>query len=195
MLSLWNTPGLGPLIFSVWRADARRKLALASPWVSAEDRLLEVGSGPGSVLFEFRKAGLHVDAIDVTDTSYSASLTPTLYDGRHMPYSNDAYDTAVLLTVLHHTPEPDEILRETARVAKRVIVLEDVYDGAWQRKYTKVADSITNLEFFGHPHSNRSDAEWRESFSRLNLKVLHAEVHPFAAFFKQALYVVEKSAS
>lgn len=193
MLSLWKTPILGPLIFSVWRADARRKLELASPWVSPQDRLLEVGSGPGSVLFEFRRAGFQIDAIDVTDTSYSASLSPELYDGEHMPYPSYAYDTALLLTVLHHTPEPDNILRETARVARRVIVLEDVYDGAWQRKYTKVADSITNLEFFGHPHSNRSDAEWRQSFSRLNLNLLHAEVHPFAAFFKQALYVVEKS--
>lgn len=193
MLSLWKTPILGRLIFSVWRADARRKLELASPWISKEDRLLEVGSGPGSVLFEFRNAGFQIDAIDVTDTSYAASLSPELYDGEHMPYPNDAYDAALLLTVLHHTLEPDDILLQTARVARRIIILEDVYDGAWQRKYTKVADSITNLEFFGHPHSNRSDAEWRQSFSRLNLKLVHAEVHPFAAFFKQALYVVEKS--
>ena len=193
MLSLWKTPVLGSLIFSIWRADARRKLELASPWVSPQDKLLEVGSGPGSVLFEFRRAGFQIDAIDVTDTSYSASLRPELYDGEHMPYIEDAYDTALLLTVLHHTPQPDDILLETARVARRVIILEDVYDGAWQRKYSKVADSITNLEFFGHPHSNRSDAEWRQSFSRLNLKLLHAEVHPFAAFFKQALYVVETS--
>ena len=152
-----------------------------------------MGAGPGSVLFEFRRAGFQIDAIDVTDTSYSASLRPELYDGEHMPYIEDAYDTALLLTVLHHTPQPDDILLETARVARRVIILEDVYDGAWQRKYSKVADSITNLEFFGHPHSNRSDAEWRQSFSRLNLKLLHAEVPPFAAFFKQALYVVETS--
>ena len=186
---------MGPLVFSVWRADARRKLALASPWISREDHLLEVGSGPGSVLCEFREAGFQIDAVDVTDTSFSASLRPTLYNGRDMPYANNTYDTALLLTVLHHTSEPDEILLETARVARRIIVLEDVYDGPWQRKYTKVADSITNLEFFGHPHSNRSDAEWRESFTRLNLNVLHAEVHPFAAFFKQALYVVEKNPS
>lgn len=193
MVSLWKTPGLGSLIFSIWRADARRKLELASPWMSSEDRLLEVGSGPGSVLFEFRKAGLQVDGIDVADTSFSDSLRAELYDGLRMPFANNAYDTALLLTVLHHTPEPDGILMEAARVAQRVIILEDVYDGAWQRKYTKVADSITNLEFFGHPHSNRSDAEWRESFERLNLKLLHAEVHPFAYIFKQALYVVEKA--
>ena len=195
MLSLWKTPGLGPLIFSVWRADARRKLELAAPWMAKTDRLLEVGSGPGSVLVEFRNAGFQVEALDVTDTSYSKSLAPTLYDGRRMPYPDDTFDTALLLTVLHHTPEPDDILRETARVARRVIILEDVYEGVWQRKYTKVADSITNLEFFGHPHSNRSDPEWRDSFTRLGLNLLHGEVHPFALAFQQALYVVEKQAA
>ena len=192
MSSMWKTPLLGSLVFSIWRADARRKLALAKPWISRERRLLEVGSGPGSVLVEFRKAGFQIDAVDVTDTSYSPALAPTLYDGQRMPYANDAYDTALLLTVLHHTSNPDDILMETARVARRIIILEDVYDGPWQRKYTKVADSLTNLEFFGHPHSNRSDAEWRNSFARQNLTLVHGAVHPFAAFFKQALYVVEK---
>lgn len=193
MRSLWNTPYIGSLVFSIWRADARRKLALASPWIDREDQLLEIGSGPGSVLFEFREAGFQIDAIDVNDTSFAPTLAPTLYDGRNMPYQADAYDTALLLTVLHHTPEPDQILLETSRIARRIIILEDVYDGPWQRKYTKVADSITNLEFFGHPHSNRSDAEWRESFTRLKLNLLHGQVHPFASVFKQALYVVEKA--
>ena len=193
MLSLWKTPLIGSLVFSVWRADARRKLALASPWLSEQDQLLEVGSGPGSVLFEFREAGFQVDAIDVTDTSFSKTLAPTLYDGKRMPFEAETYDTALLLTVLHHTSEPDEILLEASRVARRVIILEDVFEGAWQRKYTKVADSITNLEFFGHPHSNRSDAEWRDCFARLNLNLLHGQIHPFASVFKQALYVVEKS--
>lgn len=183
---------LGPLVFAIWRADARRKLALVAPWLSRQDRLVEIGSGPGSVLVEFRRAGFQVDALDVADHSYSETLAPTLYDGRVMPYADGAYDTALLLTVLHHVSAPEELLREAARVARRVVIIEDVYEGAWQRKYTKVADSITNLEFLGHPHSNRSDAEWRETFSRLNLRLLHGEVHPFAALFQQAVYVVER---
>ena len=191
MPSLWNTPLLGPLVFSVWRADARRKLELVRPWLSPGDRLLEIGSGPGSVLHEFRRAGLAVDALDVADSSFSAALKPALYDGQTMPYEDGAYDTALLLTVLHHVPDPDLILGEAARIARRVIIIEDVFESAWQRKYTKVADSITNLEFFGHPHSNRSDVEWRSTFDRLGCALTHGAVHPFAGFFQQAVYVIE----
>ena len=129
--------------------------------------------------------------IDIVDSSYSADLRPDVYDGISFPYNDGAYTTALLLTVLHHTLDPDAILREAARIARRVIIIEDVYDSVWQRKYTKIADSITNLEFFGHPHTNRSDSEWRTTFDTLGFELLHAETRRFAAFFRQAVYIVE----
>ena len=191
MPSLWRTPVLGPAVFAVWRADARRKLNLIRPWLPDDQTLLEIGSGPGSVLAEFRAAGYSVDGLDIHDSSYDETLTPTLYDGDVMPFTDGAYDTALLLTVLHHTPDPEAILTEAARVARRVIVIEDVFESAWQRKYTKVADSITNLEFFGHPHTNRSDQQWRATFERLGLRLRYGVVHRLAQIFRQAVYVVE----
>ena len=191
MPSLWRTPVLGPDVFAVWRADARRKLNLIRPWLPDDQTLLEIGSGPGSVLAEFRAAGYSVDGLDIHDSSYDETLTPTLYDGGVMPFTDGAYDTALLLTVLHHTPDPEAILTEAARVARRVIVIEDVFESAWQRKYTKVADSITNLEFFGHPHTNRSDQQWRATFERLGLRLRYGVVHRLAQIFRQAVYVVE----
>lgn len=191
MPSLWRTPLLGPAVFAIWRADARRKLDLIRPWLPEDQTLLEIGSGPGSVLAEFRAAGYPIDGLDITDSSYDTTLKASLYDGETMPFDDRAYDTALLLTVLHHTPDPDAILKEAARVARRVIVIEDVFESAWQRKYTKIADSITNLEFFGHPHTNRSDAGWRETFDRLGFTLKHAEVHRLARVFRQAVYVVD----
>ena len=191
MPSLWKTPLIGPAVFSIWRADARRKLALVRDWLKVSDQIIEIGSGPGSVLMEFRRAGFSVDGLDIKDGSFSADLKPTLYDGTRMPYDDKIYDTALLLTVLHHTPDPDAILSEAARIAGRIIIIEDVFKNAWQRKYTKVADSITNLEFFGHPHTNRSDTQWRQTFENLRLDLVYAEVRRFAGFFRQAVYVVE----
>lgn len=192
MPSLWDIPILGPGVFAVWRADARRKLTLIEPWLSQQDKLLEIGSGPGSVLVEFRQAGYDVDALDVADRSFDQGLKPTLYNGKDMPYPDEAYDTALLLTVLHHIRDPEPVLREAARVARRVIIIEDVYQSDWQRKYTKTADSITNLEFFGHPHSNRSDSEWRETFSRHDLRLTHSATHQLASIFQQAVYVLDR---
>ena len=195
MRAFWKTPILGPVVFGVWRADARRKLRLVAPWIELTDQLLEIGSGPGSVLQEFRAANYQIDALDVADSSYSDALKPILYNGQSMPFRDHQYEAALLLTVLHHIEDPEAVLLEAGRVAKRVIIIEDVYESAWQRKYTKVADSITNLEFFGHPHSNRSDPEWRETFQRLGFRLEHSAVHPLALAFQQAVYVIEGPSS
>ena len=107
MPSLWKTPLLGSAVFSVWRADARRKLELVRPWLSDNDAILEIGSGPGSVLLEFRRAGYQVDGLDIADGSFNADLRPDLYDGTRMPYDDGTYDAALLLTCLLYTsPSP-----------------------------------------------------------------------------------------
>ena len=164
---------------------------MIQPWLQKTDSVIEIGSGPGSVLREFRRAGFNIEGLDIIDGSYASDLRPTVYNGERMPFQDGAYDTALLLTVLHHTHDPDAIINEAKRIARRVIIIEDVFNTAWQRKYTKITDSITNLEFFGHPHTNRSDDEWRETFDRLGLSLVHGEVHRLASLFLQSVYVLE----
>ena len=57
---------------------------------------------------------------------------------------------------------------------------------------TKRFDSLMNLEFKGHPHSNRTDKDWLASFERLGLSLRHREIHRVALLFKQAVYVVDQ---
>ena len=57
---------------------------------------------------------------------------------------------------------------------------------------TKRFDSLMNLEFKGHPHSNRTDKDWLASFERLGLSLRHREIHRVAWLFKQAVYVVDQ---
>ena len=187
----WRIPLLGWLVFKVWKLDAKRKLDWIAPHLLPDMTLLEIGSGPGSVLSVFREAGHPVTGIDITDTSYNNSLQPELYDGVTLPYADNRFDGALVLTVLHHTHAPEAILKEAARVAKRVYVIEDIFTSPIHRKLTKIADSLTNLEFFGHPHSNRDDAAWRETFQRLGLALIHSSQKPMVGYFLQALYVLE----
>lgn len=191
MRALWRFPLLGPAVFGVWTLDARRKFAWTRDWLPTDAPLLEVGSGPGSVLSVFRDASLDVTGLDIRDTSYRAALRPTLYDGKAMPFADGTFGAALLLTMLHHTPNPDAILREAARVARRLIVIEDVFENSFQRRYTKLADKLTNLEFFGHPHTNRDDRAWRATFDAMGLALVHARVHRLAGIFRQAVYVLD----
>jgi len=50
MKMLWKLPLFGPLIFAAWKIDAKRKLGWIQDWLGASDKIIEIGSGPGSVL-------------------------------------------------------------------------------------------------------------------------------------------------
>jgi len=190
-LNLWKTPILGPFAFWCWKLDAKRKLRWMQDHLKFLDRHIEIGSGPGSVLSVMRKRNYYVDGLDIADNGYDEDLSPTVYNGEVMPFSAKVYDTALLLTVLHHTRDPDDILKEAARIAKKIVIIEDVYDNLVMEYLTKAFDSVMNLEFFGHPHSNRSDAAWRRSFSELGLNLTYSAIHRVGGIFKQAVYVLE----
>ena len=174
-----------------WRLDARRKWRLIESYVPAGSRILEVGSGPGTVLRQLRQLDFDVVGLDVANNAINDKLRPIVYDGKRMPFRDIAFDVALILTVLHHAEDPETVLRETSRVAKRVIVLEDVYDNPFQRFVTLWADSFFNWEFSRHPHNNRSDREWRNLFQLLGLEVNDYLSFPFLGLFRQALYVLD----
>jgi SAM-dependent methyltransferase len=187
----WQIPIISEAIFSIWKLDAARKLEWIVPWINKGDRLLEIGSGPGSVLAALRDAGYDAKALDIHDSSFDESLKPVVYDGINMPFDAGSFDTALLLTTLHHTHDPEQIIAEAMRVARRVIIIEDVFDTPFQRRMTKVADSFTNMEFIGHPHSNKDDQGWFDVFDALGLDRTHVSHKPMVKLFKQALYVLE----
>jgi len=160
-------------------------------WLTFMGRHIEIGSGPGSVLDVMRRLNYDVDGLDIRDSSFREDLRPVLYNGDKMPFHHKAYDTALLPTILHHTPDPEHIILEAARISKRLIIIEDVYDGPVMGWLTKRFDSLMNLEFIGHPHSNRTDKDWQATFERLGLSLRHSSVHRVAGIFKQAVYVLE----
>lgn len=190
-INLWKIPLLGPLTYACWKLDAARKFRWMKEWLPVHEKHIEIGSGPGSVLDVMRKKNYYVDGLDVRDTSYREDLKPFLYDGQKMPFPEAAFDTALLPTILHHTPDPDHIIIEAMRISKRVIIIEDVYEGRLMEWLTKRFDSLMNLEFRGHPHSNRTDKEWQATFERLGLSLQHKSIHRIAGIFKQAVYVLE----
>ena len=191
MKTLRKLPVIGPLVFAAWKIDAKRKLGWMNDWLGATDKMIEIGSGPGSVLDVMRKHNYNVEGLDIKDSSFRQDLQPYIYDGKTMPFAAKSYDVALLPTILHHTPEPDAIIRESARIARRLIIIEDVYEGAFMEWLTKRMDSLMNLEFAGHPHSNRSDRQWRSSFAYMGLKLRHASLHRVGGIFRQAVYVLD----
>jgi ubiquinone/menaquinone biosynthesis C-methylase UbiE len=172
--------------------DAEQKLSHIKKYLNKSDKILDIGSGPGSVYMLLKKKGFNVVPVDVQDLSFTNEAKPIIYNGEKLPFKNGNFDVALILTVLHHTPYPERIVLEAMRVAKRIIVIEDVYYNKIQKYLTYFLDSFLNLEFLGHPHSNKDDNGWQALFRRLGLKLNGMQHKRFILLCKQTIFYLEK---
>jgi ubiquinone/menaquinone biosynthesis C-methylase UbiE len=170
------------------RSWARGKLRQIESFLSEGSSLLDIGSGKGMVSHILRERGYEVSSLDVQDRSLAGTVAPLLYDGCTIPFDADTFDCALLLTVLHHTPDPALVLREAARVAHQVIVIEDVFSHPVQKHLTFFTDSLFNLEFRGHPHSNKTNLEWLRTYEELGLELIGFASRRVLLFYRQNAY-------
>lgn len=187
---------LGPLkslFLAGWRWDARNKIKRFEHLLQPKAHLLDIGSGYGLVAEALIATGHRTIAIDVSDQSVNRTVKPIVYDGRVLPFMDQVFDTGLLLTVLHHTPEPEKVLMEAARVCKNVVVIEDVYRNSAQEKLTHWADSFFNFEYKGHPHSNKDRAGWIQACKALGLELQVIRSDRFLLFFRQETYLISRS--
>jgi SAM-dependent methyltransferase len=188
----------GRLIYALTspgRARAVDYIERVSPHLRKGDHVLDIGSGVGFVADGLIHLGFDVTMLDIVDQSLAPGRHSRVYDGVTLPYPGDAFDVALLLTVLHHIPDPEHTIAEARRVARRVIIIEDIYETERERTMTIIGDSWLNREFRGHPHSNRDDAGWRDAFARLGLRVAYADqkLHYNGFFlFRHGLYVLDR---
>ena len=185
-----NNHTLRRWIYGLGRVRSEGMYGFVKLYLKQGDRILDIGSGTCNMVELIVDDGFKVVPLDVEDLSFVDGIRPLIYNGGRIPFGNKEFDTALILTVLHHTPDPEKILREASRVAKRIIIMEDVYDSVLMKWATFLMDSVVNFEFFGHPHSNKSDFEWKETFKKLKLKLVHARYSMFWGIFRSATYCV-----
>ena len=161
-------------------------------FVSTKDSILDIGSGGCNICEILSKRGYKITPLDVQDFSFVDNMKPVIYDGNKIPFDDDKFDKALILFVLHHTPEPEEIIREAKRVSKRIIIMEDIYSN-WLHKYvTYFFDSLLNLEFAGNPRTNKNDKQWKKTFEKLGLRLIDAKYNRPFLVFNHATYYLEK---
>jgi ubiquinone/menaquinone biosynthesis C-methylase UbiE len=181
------------LIFDMGGPRAVDTLGHYKKLISHKERILDVGSGTCNVALLMQDEGYNITPLDVADLSFTPRMKPVLYNGTHMPFKNNEFDTALILTVLHHIPaaQHETVLQETARVAKRIIIIEDVHSNQLHKLATMFMDSMFNLEFVGHPHSNKSDAQWRAVFKKLGWNLTKVQAMKSFGILRHRMYVLE----
>ncbi|MCP4439059.1 MAG: methyltransferase domain-containing protein [Aureispira sp.] len=173
------------------KAWVQRKLSTVIPHLSQNDSILDIGCGNGLVTDNLRQQNFQVTPMDVGDLSILESVKPIVYDGEHIPFEDQEFSAALLLTVLHHTDDPIAVLKETKRVAKRIVIIEDIYSNVVQKYMTYAMDTLVNLGHSNMTYQNKSDKEWKVCFEELGLNLIHENSKSVLLFFRQATYVVE----
>lgn len=181
-------------VYRLGRGRAENVCRQVTPWLNESDWILDIGAGTCNVCEILAERDFDVTPVDVEDLSFVDGLRAKIFDGERLPFDDDEFDVALLLAVLHHTEHPERLLAEAARVAPRLIVMEDVCENRLQKYATRAIDSLLNLEFLGHPHTNKSDDEWRRIFAATGLRLLAAADERWLAV-KSATYSLERDDS
>lgn len=178
------------MVHSSWamRKRAAIKFNRLGNMIPEGARVLDIGTGNGALANALLEAGINITTVDVVDNCRFEQVKPQIITGGALPFADQSFDVVLIITVLHHTKDQSEILTEAKRVGKELIVMEDVYNTRFQRFMTYLFDSLINLEFWGHPHSNRSDREWRQLFESKELDLSRAQHLRTLGYFDQIIY-------
>jgi len=182
-----------------WRALGARTKAAHARTLSTRvglrpERVVEIGCGDGSLLQELAQVwpDATFDGFEISPSAIEIARSRGIpragrleaYDGERVPAEAGAYDLAVLSHVLEHVPDPAPLLREAARIARRVLVEVPLEDNRSAARPAKRAEAAR----IGHLHAlNRDDV--RTWIDGAGLKVLGELTDPLPyahhAFFAE----------
>lgn len=141
-----------------------RDLDLLVSWAEGKTAL-DVATGGGHVARRLRDRGLQVTTLDPAPGMRADVLAPA----EHIPFADESFDTVATRIAPHHFSDIRAATGEMARVARRVVLVEDtLYDG----------DDVEEAERLHDPTHVRSysEQEWRSFLEDAGLRVEEVEL-------------------
>ena len=113
----------------IYAARIRELVARILPHLRPGDRVLDVGCGSGTLGRAVLDApgaprGLAVEGLERFRRG-GEPIPVHAYDGVRIPFPDASYDVVIVADVLHHEEDPDRLLRECARVSRRLVIIKD----------------------------------------------------------------------
>ena len=118
-------------------AEPLAEVFVAFARVGTDDRVLDVGCGPGALTAHLLSVGAEVAAIDPSPPFIEAirarfpDIDARLGTAEEMPYDTAAFDAALAQLVVHFMTDPVVAVRQMARVTRRGgVIAACVWDGS-----------------------------------------------------------------
>jgi len=136
----------------VYQSRLRELVRRIVPHLRDGDRVLDVGCGFGGLGRAIMAAPSCPPGVTVSGLERFPRDTPVIevdpYDGVSMPYTDGAYEVVILADVLHHEEQPHRLLRESRRVASRLVVIKDhCLAGPFAQSRVALIDWAANAPF------------------------------------------------
>lgn len=139
--------------------------------IKPHSRIIDIGAGKGLLAQEMtRQFSARVTLVDVAQYNQT-DLPLGVCDSRALAFADSSFDYALLSFILHHSPNPEAILREALRVAREVIVIENDVRGKVRGAATRLIDSWPAIRYGTPPcYVTRTRDEWLKWFANFQVE-------------------------
>lgn len=204
-MSTESNPGAGLEIVDAVHSrlvHSRRISVLAdaiSSLIPPGKKLLDVGCGDGQldVLLKTRVANLEIEGVE-THARPACAVPYRIFDGVQLPFADNSFDGCLFVDVLHHTTEPEKILRDACRVSRDFILIKDhlsanKFDHATLRFMDWVGNRSHGVFL---PYNYLAQANWDRLFQSAGLEPVRTTHRiplypfPFSLLFGRKLHFV-----
>ena len=124
-----------------------RAISMAIAPLLPQGLILDVGCGNGefgAYMMALRK-DIRIVGLEVMLRSSSA-IPVALYDGGELPLMDKSVSGVIIADTLHHTRQPDRVMRECLRVAREAVVVKDhFYENEFQKFLLRLLDLGGNV--------------------------------------------------
>ena len=157
--------------------------------------VLDLGCGNGLFCDAISKLSSVSRAVgaDVVDYRKKPIDFQLFREGERIPFDDKSFDYTFIMEVLHHSDDPERLLKEAVRVTRgSLVIFEDVVTSRSRLLFMYGLDILMNIRHgVNLPLNFRSENEWIQIFEQMNLLIRNTYDYSFYPPQRSRVFVLD----